>query len=288
MPNTCCDLHLHSYYSDGCISPAELLHAASEMGVKTVSLTDHDTLAGLEEAGHVADRLGLELIPGVELTTSWYEADFPQTVDILGYFFDPQDQALLDACQQGLRDLEKRMQRACEILGELGMPLSYFDLQAQNPRYAGPGQLIAALVEQGHVLDWLAGYHMLYRVYPRLPLPQLSLTKAIALLHRAGGVAVLAHPVAVRGCADLLQAEDMAPMVAAGLDGLETEHPRLDAAARAHFRALARRFDLALSGGSDEHGWHGGVTRLGSELVTYDMVRELRQRAAKRAAQNAP
>lgn len=281
MPNTCCDLHLHSYYSDGCISPAELLHAASEMGLKTVSLTDHDSLAGLEEAGHVADRLGLELIPGVELTTSWYEADFPQTVDILGYFFDPHNANLLDACRQGLQDLEKRMQTACELLGELGMPVSYFDLQAQNPRYAGPGQLIEALVERGHVLDWLAGYHMLYRVYPRLPMPQLSLTKAIALLHEAGGVAILAHPVAVRGCVDLLQAEDIAPMVAAGLDGLETEHPRLDAAARVHFRALAKHFELALSGGSDEHGWHGGVTRLGSELVTYEMVHALRQRAAR-------
>jgi predicted metal-dependent phosphoesterase TrpH len=155
-----------------------------------------------------------------------------------------------------------------------------------NPRYAGPGQLIEALVERGYVLDWLAGYHMLYRVHPRLPMPQLSLEKAIELLHRAGGVAVLAHPVAVRGRVDLLQAEELAAMVRAGLDGLETEHPRLDSAARTHFRALAKRFDLALSGGSDEHGWHGGVTRLGSELVTYEMVHGLRQRAERRAAEN--
>ena len=94
---------------------------------------------------------------------------------------------------------------------------------------------------------------------------------------------MLAHPVAVRGNNGLLRADELAPMVAAGLDGLETEHPRLDAAARAHFRGLAKRFDLATSGGSDEHGWNGGFTRLGSELVTYAMVHELRTRATRRA-----
>ncbi|HWQ83614.1 MAG TPA: PHP domain-containing protein, partial [Anaerolineales bacterium] len=272
--------HLHSYYSDGCISPAGLLHAAAEDGLKTVALTDHDTLAGLEEAGHVADKLGLELISGVELTCSWFGTDSPQIVDLMGYFFDPANPALLAACQEGLVDLEKRMLLACKYLGELGMQLSYFDLQEQNPRYAGAGQLIAALVQSGQVLDWLASYHMFSRVWPRLPLPKLSLENAIDQLHAAGGVAVLAHPVAVRGHNGWLQAVELAPLVAAGLDGLETEHPRLDHAAKEHFRGLAARFNLALSGGSDEHGWNGGVTRLGSELVTYDMVHELHNRAA--------
>lgn len=280
MPNTCCDLHLHSYYSDGCLSPADLLHIAAENGLKTVSLTDHDTLAGLEEAGHVANSLGLELIPGVELTTSWYGTDIPQTVDLMGYFFDANDPELLAACQQGLQDLELRMQLACKILDEFGLQLSYFDLQEQNPRYAGAGQFIAALVQSGQVLDWLAGYHMYSRVWPRLPRPRLSLEDAIRLLHQAGGVAVLAHPVAVRGQRGQLGADELSLMVAAGLDGLETEHPRLDAAAKTHFRGLAQQFDLTLSGGSDEHGWNGGVTRLGSEVVTYEMVHELRRRAA--------
>ena len=147
MPNTCCDLHLHSYYSDGCNSPADLLHYAAENGLKTLSLTDHDTLAGLEEAGNVANSLGLELIPGVELTCSWFGIDIPQAVDLLGYFFDAKNPALIAACQAGLADLEKRMQMACGYLGELGMQLSYFDVQAVNPRYAGAGQLIQALVE---------------------------------------------------------------------------------------------------------------------------------------------
>jgi len=280
LPNTCCDLHLHSYYSDGCLSPADLLHFSAENGVKTVALTDHDTLAGLEEAGHVADSLGLELIPGVELTTSWYGADMPQTVDVMGYFFDAGSPELQTACQQGLRDLEKRMRLACQYLGDSGLQLSYFDLQEQNPRYAGAGQFIAALVQSGQVLDWMAGYHMLSRVAPRLPQPRLSLEDAIRLLHQAGGVAVLAHPVAVRGQRGWIGAEELAGMVAAGLDGLETEHPRLDSVAKTHFRALAKQFDLALSGGSDEHGWNGGVTRLGSEVVTYEMVHELRRRAS--------
>lgn len=286
MPNTCCDLHLHSYYSDGCLSPGDLLHFAAENGLKTVSLTDHDTLAGLEEAGHVADSLGLELIPGVELTCSWFGTDIPQTIDLMGYFFDPANPDILAACQQGLLDLEKRMQLACEYLKPLGLQLSYYDLQEQNPRYAGAGQFIAALVQSGQVLDWLAGYHMLNRVWPRLPRPRLSLENAIRLLHQAGGVAVLAHPVAVRGQRGWLEADELALMVAAGLDGLETEHPRLDAAAKTHFRALAQHFDLALSGGSDEHGWNGGVTRLGSEVVTYAMVHELRKRAAERGTGN--
>ena len=79
MPNTTCDLHMHSYYSDGCNSPADLLHHAADMGLKTLALTDHDTLAGLAEAQHVADRLGLELIPGVELTCTWEAARAPRS-----------------------------------------------------------------------------------------------------------------------------------------------------------------------------------------------------------------
>jgi predicted metal-dependent phosphoesterase TrpH len=281
MPNTTCDLHMHSYYSDGCNSPADLLHYATDMGLKTLSLTDHDTLAGLAEAQHVADRLGLELIPGVEMTTTWAGGAGAQIADVLGYYFDPQHPALLETCQQARQDFETRVFQACRVLNDRGIYLSFHELLDQNPRYPGPGQMIQALIQNGQAADWMEGYTLYQQVWSQIPLPRLTFAEGIAAIHAAGGVAVLAHPVSVRGQSGLLGENELAQMAAAGLDGLETEHPRLNPAERVHFRALAAQFGLAVSGGSDEHGWNGGFTRLGSELVSYAMVNDLRAKAAR-------
>jgi predicted metal-dependent phosphoesterase TrpH len=280
MPNTTCDLHMHSYYSDGCNSPADLLHYAADMGLKTLALTDHDTLAGLAEAQNVAGKLGLELIPGVELTTTWEGGASAQIADVLGYFFDPVHPRLVETCRQARQDFDARVFQACRALADQGIYLSFHELLDQNPRYPGPGQMIQALIQNGQAADWMAGYTLYQQVWSQIPLPRLKFAEGIAAIHAAGGVAVLAHPVSVRGQSSLLGADELAQMVAAGLDGLETEHPRLNAVERAHFRALADKFNLTVSGGSDEHGWNGGFTRMGSELVTYAIVNELQRRSA--------
>jgi len=287
MPNTCCDLHLHTYYSDGRASPAEMLHHAADIGLKTVAITDHDNLNAAPEAAHVANRLGLELVPGLELTAHWDscppahgDPGRGQDVDILGYFFDPADPALLDFTHQAMDDLRQRIEAACALVSAAGYPMTIFDVLDENPRYPGAMQLINALRHKNYARGWSEAYPIFSGVWSQVRCSQLSVEQAIEALHQAGGVAVLAHPIAVEcGSGGLLQSQQLAELVDLGLDGLEIHHPRMDTEARQHFYTLAKEFNLAVSGGSDEHGWKDGFTRMGSELITYEMVNGLRERA---------
>ncbi len=287
MPNTCCDLHLHTYYSDGRASPAEMLHYAADIGLRTVAITDHDNLNSAPEAKNVADRLGLELVPGVELTAHWEgcppahgDPERGQDVDLLGYFFDPADPALLDYTTQAMADLRQRIEEACSLVSAAGYPMTIFDIQDENPRYPGPMQFILALRHKNYARRWSEAYPIFSAVWSQTRCSQHSVGEAIETLHRAGGVAVLAHPIAVE-CSKggLLQSHQLAELVDFGLDGLEIHHPRMDSEARVHFYSLAKEFNLAVSGGSDEHGWKDGFSRMGSELITYEMVNRLHERA---------
>jgi len=287
MPNTSCDLHFHTYYSDGRASPAEMLHHAADIGLKTVAITDHDNLNAAAEAAHVANRLGLELVPGIELTAHWEGCPLPngdpgrgQDVDILGYFFDPADLALQDFTCQAMADLRQRIEEACTLVSAAGYPMTIFDVLDENPRYPGAMQLIIALRHKNYARRWSEAYPIFTAVWSQVRGSQHSIEQVIEALHQAGGVAVLAHPIAVQcGAGGLLQSQQLAELVDLGLDGLEIHHPRMDAEARLHFYSLAKEFNLAVSGGSDEHGWKDGFMRMGSELVTYEMVNGLRERA---------
>jgi 3',5'-nucleoside bisphosphate phosphatase len=290
MPNTSCDLHLHTYYSDGRASPGELLHHAASIGLKVVAITDHDNLNAASEASHVAKEVGLELVPGVELTAHWVgcpsmngDPGDGQDIDLLGYFFDPADPFLQDFTHQAMDDLRQRIEAACLLVSRAGYPITIFDVLDENPRYPGAIQFINALRHKGYARRWSEAYPIFSAAWSHVRCCRSTVEQAIQVLHQAKGVAVLAHPVAVECAASgLLQSQQIAELVELGLDGLEIHHPRMDAEARLHFYKLARQFNLAVSGGSDEHGWKEGFTRMGSELITYEMVNCLRKRAMLR------
>lgn len=274
MPNSTCDLHLHTYYSDGRGSPADVLHYAAGLGLKTIALTDHDNLNATIEAQHVADELALELIPGIELTTDWNGQD----VDLLGYYFDPKDSGLRLFAKAALEDLRDRIQDCCALLTLTGYPISIHEVLEENPRYTGALQLLQALCHKGYARTWDSALPLFSSAWAQVRHCRTSIFEAITALHAAGGVAVLAHPVSVKCAETWLQSAEIAQLAAAGMDGLEIYHPRLDGPARRHFTAMAKEFDLLITGGSDEHGWQNGFTRMGSEPVTYTMVTALRQR----------
>jgi len=283
MTNAYADLHLHSYYSDGAASPAEIFRLAAQRGLKCVSLTDHDNLDGLDEAERMARELGLQWLPGVELTTYWDAYDSPtrtnqrgQEVDLLAYSFDPQDRVFRAFVADQFEDVRRRVEEACQILSARGYPVTLKDVLSVNPRYPGPTPLVEALHRRGHAPSYEAAFPIFLETWREVRLADTPIAAVIEVIHQAGGVAVLAHPVAVRVPEGLLGEAGLKELVDMGLDGLEVLHPRLDLEARAHFRGLAQRFGLKISGGSDEHGWHGSFSRLGSELITYEMVQALR------------
>jgi len=286
MPNTTCDLHLHTYYSDGRASPAEVLRHAASIGLKTVAISDHDSLKAMREAINMAAELGLELIPAIELTTQWVlcssgeSGDDPSLeVDLLGYYVDPGDQEFSSFVQASFNDVRQRVSECCDLLTQAGYPISIHDVEAENPRYPGPMKIISTLEHKGYASSWNDAIPLFTAHWPHVRPPRLSIEEAIQAIHAARGIAVLAHPIAVRCKEGWLQAEQLAPLVAAGLDGLEVLHPSMDTQSRQYFRSLAKQFDLLETGGSDDHGWPGGFSRMGSELVSYGMVRAMYERS---------
>lgn len=295
MPNSICDLHLHTYYSDGIASPGEILHHAAEIGLKIVSITDHDSLDAIREATNVAAVLGLELIPGIELTSHWehcitcYGGRHPTSdVDVLGYYFDWQEAGFRSFVRGAFDDMRSRIDDTCKLLSAAGYPLTILDVLDENPRYAGGRQVINALCNRGYASNWQEAFSLFVTHWPEVRPRHAHIDQVIKAIHTAGGVAILAHPIAV-SCKDgLLQVEQIAALVEMGLDGLEVYHPRMDTAARQHFLKLAKQFNLLVSGGSDEHGWHGSFIRMGTELVTIEMVNALRKRSQIHTSQRYP
>jgi 3',5'-nucleoside bisphosphate phosphatase len=283
MPFDRCDLHLHTYYSDGRAAPEEIVAEAARHGLRTLAITDHDSTRGVREAALCAPRYGITLLPGIEFTTRWDASAAPpgQTdVDVLGYGVD-WDAALFRATEQAaLADITARMAHTCVLLTVAGYPLALEDVLAQNPRYAGTMPLIQALLHRGRAADWPAAQALAEAHLACVSPCALSTEQGIATIHAAGGVAVLAHPSLVLWKGGGLSAEGIAALVDMGLDGLEVYHPRLDQAARAHFGALAQRFGLLVTGGSDEHGWPTGFGRLGSEDVPQATVAALLARCS--------
>jgi 3',5'-nucleoside bisphosphate phosphatase len=248
------DLHAHSSASDGTDSPSELMAVAAKAGLDVVALTDHDTTSGYADAFAVVAALDVAVVPGIELSCL---AD-GVSLHLLGYLFDP-DHADLAAETKRLRgDRVRRARAMVDKLVELGAPVSW----EQVARIAGDGavgrpHVARALIEAGVVDDVSAAFTPEWigndgRAY----VEKYSLTpeRAIALVKAAGGVSVFAHPAASsRG--KIVDEACIERFAAAGLDGLEVDHPDHDEPTRARLRALASSLGLLVTGSSDYHGF---------------------------------
>jgi hypothetical protein len=284
-PVSTIDLHLHTTYSDGKSSPAELLRYAAEIGLEAVAICDHDNANGVRVALPAARKLGIELVPAVEFNCDWpgYKlASGFADIHVLGYFVDVDDPALQAFEQAAVKDFERRVGDCCAALQAAGYAVSLDEAFAENPHYAGLLHLMLVVQKKGYADDWAEAWRLVNTYWLQGRLSRFTVEQVIETVHRAGGVAVLAHPTLVRCSDDYLQAERLAQLVKMGLDGLEIYHPRLDEKARAHFLALANQFDLLVTGGSDEHGWFTGLKRMGSEPVTAEVLESLRTRHLER------
>jgi predicted metal-dependent phosphoesterase TrpH len=267
------DLHAHSTASDGSQSPEAAVRSAHKAGVAALALTDHDTLAGIAEAQQTADALGLRLVPGVELSVHQGEHE----VHLLGLHIRDVD-ALQDAVAL-YRDLRRaRAESKVARLNALGVAGTMDEVLAAAAGGAvGRPHVARALIGGGHVKDareafdrYLGAGRPAY-----VDKERLDIADGIALIHRAGGIAVLAHP-AGEG-----RRERIEPLVAMGLDGLEVRHPSHSGEDRKRLEALAEFFGLVLSGGSDWHGAGHGTRALGAMKVPMAWLEAQDARVAK-------
>lgn len=256
------DLHSHSTASDGTVAPAEVIRAAGRAGLDVIALTDHDTVAGHEQACRALPP-GLTLLPGMELSCRLDG----RSVHMLAYLFDPADAALAAECAAIRRGRDGRARAMVDRLRELGAPVSWDQVTAiAAGGVVGRPHIARALAAAGVVSspqdafspDWI-GTGGRAHVTRYAPDP----VRAISLIRAAGGVSVLAHPGRT-GWPDPDQV--IAGLAAAGLAGLEVSHPDQDQAQRDHLTALAASLDLAVTGGSDDHGELTGY-RIGCETT---------------------
>lgn len=280
------DMHSHSSASDGTEPPAEVMRRAREAALDVIALTDHDTTAGIAEAA-AALGPGLTLVPGMELSCRLSGADGARhSVHMLAYLFDPSEPDLAAECAR-IRDSRlHRAQRMVQRLGELGTGVSWAQVAAIAAGGAvGRPHIARAMVAAGVIgrpeeafsRDWLAPGGRAY-----VPRYALDPVRAIGLVRAAGGVPALAHPWAgERGWT--VPEEQIRRLAAAGLAGVEVNHPDHSAAGRLELGDIARRLGLAVLGSSDDHGDLTGH-RLGCE-TTADGAYE---RIASQAAGAAP
>ncbi|MBO8141602.1 MAG: PHP domain-containing protein [Firmicutes bacterium] len=275
------DLHVHSTASDGTLSPAEVVRDALDQGVSVLALTDHDSMDGVPEAVDAAARLGVQLIPGVELNT---DVDAGE-VHILGYFI-PLDsewfQALLASRRRARVERGEKMVRR---LRELGCDISFDAVKrlARGGAITRP-HVARALVEAGYarsVEDAFARY--LYTGGPAyVKRENFTPEEAVKAVLKAGGVPVLAHP-------GRLSDEGIIPgLLAAGLQGLECYYPEHTPEQTDRFLALANEHDLVVTGGTDAHGpGSRHERRIGSVSAPADVVERLMERKARLALRRA-
>jgi hypothetical protein len=270
------DLHAHSTASDGALSPAAMVGAAHRAGLAALALTDHDSVDGLPEAQSAARALGIRVVTGVELSA--YEG--AREIHILGLHLE--SLAELERNLTTLRLARRtRAERIVERLAALQAPV-HLDrvLAIAGPGAIGRPHIAQALMEAGHVKDRREAFdRFLGAGRPAFfAKHRLAVADAIEMIHRAGGLAVLAHPGA-GGTRERVQR-----FVSAGGDGLEVRHPGHSAEDAARLAALVEHFRLVPSGGSDCHGATEGPRGLGSMQVPIEWLERQEARVRERAA----
>ncbi|MGE5592258.1 MAG: PHP domain-containing protein [Betaproteobacteria bacterium] len=243
------DLHVHSTASDGRYSPREVVRLAFERGVKTVALTDHDTVDGLREAESAGAECGVRVIPGVELSTDMEEAE----VHVLGYHVDPSSVCFLETLRVLREGRLARARRILEKLDKLGISISLpYVLSLGKEGFVGRSQIFRAMVNLGYARpERRHGDFEKYLGKEGLAYVEhygLTPTEAVRLVRAAGGVPVLAHPGRTAGDALV---EDL---IAAGLEGIEAYYPTHSPEVTRRWVEAARRHGLIVTGGSDFHG----------------------------------
>jgi predicted metal-dependent phosphoesterase TrpH len=281
------DLHAHTTASDGIHTPAEVVRKAHEAGLATVAITDHDTVAGVNEALIQGEQLGIRVLAGIEVSTHADGGD----IHVLGYLTDNGNVQWLNRLEslRGVRGDRNGM--IVDKLRALGVSIAWSDVEAvamerqqaggAKGKSIGRPHIAEALIRKGVVSTmgeafdrFLAAGAAAY-----VEMPKIHPAEAVRWIHDAGGVAVIAHP-GLYGKDGLIE-----ELIAGGADGIEVYHPDHGQAEEERYYAIARRYGIVATGGSDFHGERLGVSyhgALGSRYAPIGAVSAIMELAKER------
>jgi len=255
------DLHLHSYFSDGIFSPKVLLKKAKKSGFKILSLTDHNTISGLEEALTKKEEIGVEVIPGVEIYT--YFKNFH--LHLLGYNFNWKDKNLNSILSSLQKDHLKKVRDFLKILKKR-FKIDEKEVLSTKSSYLGLGEIANHLfkknalkikkelaIKEGEIitLPQILSKYFFESKKPLLPESEIEITKAIKMIKKAGGKAVLAHPGQQLGWRDDWVIRELKKRGIEGLEAISSHHNWINIE---HYQKIARELNLFITSGSDFHG----------------------------------
>jgi predicted metal-dependent phosphoesterase TrpH len=279
------DLHTHTTCSDGTDTPRELVNKAIVQGIEVLGITDHDTTSGWEEATQSL-RGSLQLALGAEISCLTNDGI---SVHMLGMLFDPNHKEMQTVLEETRDGRLPRMRKMIEKMRTEGMDISIEDVEKAMPVGATMGRphladaLVAKKIVKSRDEAFIDLLHNDSRFYVSHAAP--TPVEAIALIRRAGGVAVIAHPFAShRG--QILKADDFADLLAAGLNGIEVDHRDQNPDERAMLRVIARELDLVVTGSSDYHGT-GKMNLLAENRTSREQWQKLESQADARRVVNA-
>lgn len=272
------DLHVHTTASDGTFAPAEAVRLAAETGLRAIAVTDHDSAFGYPEAAQAGAELGVEVVPGIEISTKFHRA-----VHILGYYIDPHSPQLEPVLNWVVQDRDERNQKMAAMMANDGLPVSYEQMHERFGPVIGRPHFARVLVELGlaeNVSDAFDKYVEKGRKY-YVGRNFLSIERSIEIIRAAGGVPVLAHPFQYKlddaGLRELIE-----HCMESGLQGMECRYSGYDAEMSEYLLRLAAEYGLLPTGGSDFHGTNKPHIALGRGIddnlkVPYEYLQRLKE-----------
>ena len=274
------DLHTHTTFSDGTDTPTQLINKALAAGITTIALTDHDSISGWQEAT-TALRPGICLVPGAEVSCQTLDGI---SVHILGLLFNSSNTELIDTLEKTRENRFGRMEKIIAKINEAGIEISMSEVleQLSDGATLGRPHLADALIKKGVVASREEAFtqmlhnHSKYYVSHYSPTPEA----VIKLIKDAGGVSVIAHPMAShRG--RTISLDTFGSLIQAGLDGIEVDHRDHSAEEKTQLISLAKESKLVMTGASDYHG-NGKLNLLGEYTTEPAQWQKLEERASAR------
>jgi predicted metal-dependent phosphoesterase TrpH len=270
MKNKCADLHIHTTASDGTFSPKRVVQEAAERGIHAIAITDHDTVQGIPEAIRAGKDMNVEIIPGVELAADERGSE----AHILGLFIDWENKILQAALKNLSVQRVSRMKKMIFKLAQFGMNIEFEEVsELTKGEIIGRLHLAQVMRKRGYV-EYIAEAFNRYigdRKACYVPRYKLSSEETISLIHRVGGVSIIAHPM-------LLHNDDIIiDLIKKGLCGIEAFYNHQPKKVAEHYEKLAKNYGLLVTGGSDCHGEAKDKTLMGCVKITYDYVERLKK-----------